>query len=251
MDRNSHKRRTRINTATDTQIAGFINAGSGPIGVVATTTRVYVANFGDGTVTVLDAATNTFVDLVVVGSGPFGMALSPDGTRLYVANSGSNTVSAINTATNSVVGTPITAGNTPNGVAVSPDGTELWVVESTPGRLVRFAIKGDGTAGPREVVAELPGTVPDGLAFATDGSAVIACYRPDIVFRWRPDGPPELLAADPEGTAIAAPTNAAFFGPDLASIAVPNIGRWHVTTFQVDGLRGVPLWYPAAADLGY
>ncbi len=139
----------------------------------------------------------------------------------------------------------------PNGLAVSPDGKELWVVESTPGRLVRFAIKGDGTAGPREVVAELPGTVPDGIAFATDGSAVIACYRPDIVFRWRPDGPPELLAADPEGTAIAAPTNAAFFGPDLAFIAVPNIGRWHVTTFQVDGLRGAPLWYPAAVDLGY
>ncbi len=139
----------------------------------------------------------------------------------------------------------------PNGLAVSPDGSELWVLESTPGRLVRMAIKADGTAGPRRVVAELPGTVPDGIAFATDGSAVIACYRPDIVFRWRPDGPPELLASDPEGTALAAPTNAAFFGPDLESIAVPNIGRWHVTTFRVDGLRGVPLWYPAAADLGY
>lgn len=139
----------------------------------------------------------------------------------------------------------------PNGLAVSPDGRELWVLESTPGRLVRFVIGRDGRAGTRRVVAELPGTVPDGIAFATDGSAVIACYRPDIVLRWRPDGPPELLAADPEGTAIAAPTNAAFYGPDLGSIAVPNIGRWHVTTFRVPGLRGVPLWYPAAADLGY
>ena len=139
----------------------------------------------------------------------------------------------------------------PNGLALSPDGTELWVIESTPGRLVRFAIGTDGAAGPRRVVADLPGTVPDGIAFATDGSAVIACYRPDIVFRWRPDGPPELLAADPEGTALAAPTNVAFCGADLGTIAVPNIGRWHVTTFQVDGLRGVPLWYPAAADLGY
>ncbi|MFP5342786.1 MAG: SMP-30/gluconolactonase/LRE family protein [Candidatus Limnocylindria bacterium] len=139
----------------------------------------------------------------------------------------------------------------PNGLAVSPDGTELWVLESTPGRLVRLAIRADGTAGARRVVAELPGTVPDGIAFATDGSAVIACYRPDIVFRWRPDGPPELLASDPEGTLLAAPTNAAFVGPDLGTIAVPNIGRWHVTTFRVDGLRGVPLHYPAAADLGY
>ena len=139
----------------------------------------------------------------------------------------------------------------PNGLAVSPDGRELWVLESTPGRLVRFDTGRDGRAGTRRVVAEFPGTVPDGIAFAADGSAVIACYRPDIVFRWRPDGPPELLAADPEGTALAAPTNAAFFGPDLGSIAVPNIGRWHVTTFDVPGLRGVPLWYPAAADLGY
>lgn len=139
----------------------------------------------------------------------------------------------------------------PNGLAVTPDGRELWVLESTPGRLVRFAIGRDGQAGERRVVADLPGTVPDGIAFATDGSAVIACYRPDIVFRWRPDGPPELLAADPEGTVLAAPTNAAFHGPDLGSIAVPNIGRWHVTTFSVPGLHGVPLWYPAAADLGY
>lgn len=139
----------------------------------------------------------------------------------------------------------------PNGLAVSPDGAELWVLESTPGRLVRFSIRPDGTAGERRLVTELPGMVPDGIAFATDGSAVIACYRPDIVFRWRPDGAPELLAADPEGTALAAPTNAAFFGPGLGSIAVPNIGRWHVTTFQVDGLRGVPLWYPPAAALGY
>jgi len=118
-------------------------------------------------------------------------------------------------------------------------------------RLVRFEILADGRAGPRRVVAELPGTVPDGIAFAADGSAVIACYRPDIVFRWRPDGPPELLAADIEGTGLAAPTNVLFHGPDLDTISVPNIGRWHVTTFRVEGLRGTPLWYPVAADLGY
>jgi len=139
----------------------------------------------------------------------------------------------------------------PNGMAVSPDGRELWVLESTPGSLVRFAIGADGQAGERRVIAELPGAVPDGIAFADDGSAVIACYRPDIVFRWRPGGPPELLAADPEGTAIAAPTNAAFYGPNLGSIAIPNIGRWHVTTFRIPGLRGMPLWYPGATDLGY
>lgn len=132
----------------------------------------------------------------------------------------------------------------PNGMAVSPDGRELWVLESTPGRIVAFAIRDDGSAGPRRVLAELPGMVPDGLAFATDGSVVIACYRPDSVVRWSASGGLLTLAHDPEGTVLAAPTNCAFVGPGLEVIAVPNIGRWHVARFRVPGLSGVPLSYP-------
>ena len=132
----------------------------------------------------------------------------------------------------------------PNGLAVSPDGRALWVLESTPGRLVRIPIEADGSAGPREILIELPGTVPDGIAFAEDGSVVIACYRPDVVLRWRADLGVQVIAADPEGTAIAAPTNCVFFGPARDRIAVPNIGRWHVTAFRVEGLVGAPLFYP-------
>jgi len=132
----------------------------------------------------------------------------------------------------------------PNGLAISPDARELWVLESTPGRLVRFPIRPDGSAGAREVLVELPGTVPDGIAFASDGSVVIACYRPDAVLRWRHDLGVQILAHDPEGTALAAPTNCVFHGSQLDRIAVPNIGRWHVTGFRVDGLVGTPLFYP-------
>lgn len=138
----------------------------------------------------------------------------------------------------------------PNGLALTPDGQELWVLESTPGRLVAFDIGPDGAAGPRRVLAELPGTVPDGIAFATDGSVLIACYRPDVVYRWRADLGLEVVAEDPEGTVLAAPTNCAFVGPDLDVVAVPNIGRWHVSRFRVPGLAGVPLFYPTAAQLG-
>lgn len=134
----------------------------------------------------------------------------------------------------------------PNGCALTPDARELWVLESTPGRLVAFTILPDGSAGPRRVLAELPGTVPDGIAFATDGSVVIACYRPDAVVRWRADLGLQLLAHDPEGTVLAAPTNALFAGPELGEILVPNIGRWHVTRIRVPGLSGVPLFFPPA-----
>jgi gluconolactonase len=138
----------------------------------------------------------------------------------------------------------------PNGLAVTPDGSEVWVLESTPGCLVSFAIREDGWAGPRRVVAQLPGTVPDGIAFATDGSVVIACYRPDIVYRWSSGTGLQVLAHDPEGTVLAAPTNCAFTGPAMDEICVPNLGRWHVTRFRVPGLAGVPLFYPTRDQLG-
>lgn len=138
----------------------------------------------------------------------------------------------------------------PNGLAVSPDGSELWVLESTPGTLVKYQIRADGSAGPRVVVAALPGTVPDGIAFATDGSAVIACYRPDVVLRWRADLGVQVLAMDPEGTTLAAPTNCVFAGDDRSMIVVPNIGRWHVTRFRAPGLTGVDLFYPTVAQIG-
>ncbi|MFN8221736.1 MAG: SMP-30/gluconolactonase/LRE family protein [Gaiellales bacterium] len=134
--------------------------------------------------------------------------------------------------------------NFPNGIAVSPDERYLYVLESTPGALVRLAIEADGSPGLREVVVEMPGTVPDGLAFCEDGSIVIACYRPDVIYRWRADLGLQVLAEDPEGTAIAAPTNVVFCGPDNGTILTPNIGRWHVTRLSHPELRGVPLFYP-------
>jgi sugar lactone lactonase YvrE len=138
----------------------------------------------------------------------------------------------------------------PNGLAVSPDGRELWVLESTPGALVAFDILPDGSAGPRRLLNTLDGSVPDGIAFATDGSAVIACYRPDIVLRRTPTGAIETLGHDPEGTVLAAPTNCAFAGDGLRTILVPNIGRWHVTRFEVPGLAGAPLFYPTVDQIG-
>ena len=102
------------------------------------------------------------------------------------------------------------------------------------------------SAGPRRVLLELPGHVPDGIAFATDGSILIACYRPDVVLRWQAGAPIEVVAEDPEGTVLAAPTNCAFVGPDLDTVAVPNIGRWHVTRFVVPGLTGCAALLPHA-----
>ena len=43
--------------------------------------------------------------LILVGTEPFGVAVTPDGSKVYVANQGSNSVSVIATASNTVTDT--------------------------------------------------------------------------------------------------------------------------------------------------
>jgi gluconolactonase len=172
---------------------------------------------------------------------------APDGTY-YVSDSGGwqkddGAIYRISPDGTTEVWTTECAGF-PNGTALSPDGAELYVLESTTPALAAVPIARDGGAGPRRVVAELPGTVPDGVALTDDGRFVVACYRPDTVLVVSPDGSSEELVGDPLGTVIAAPTNVAFAGADLADMLVPNLGRWHISRFRHPGIRGVPLNYP-------
>jgi len=46
----------------------------------------YVANNGSNSVSVIDAATNTVLGCVGVGTGPVGVAITPDGAYAYVTN---------------------------------------------------------------------------------------------------------------------------------------------------------------------
>jgi len=137
----------------------------------------------------------------------------------------------------------------PNGLALSADESSLYVVESYPGALVEIPIGPEGAAGARRLLCDLDPAVPDGVAVAEDGSLYIACYRPDIVYRWHADGGLYVVAEDPRGTVLAAPTNLAFVGDDRKTILVPNIGRWHVTRIPID-VAGIRPSYPTRAQLG-
>lgn len=135
------------------------------------------------------------------------------------------------------------SSNFPNGACLAADGSALYVLESCTPALVRIGINADGSAGAREVIAELPGLVPDGVALDTDGNAYVCCYRPDRIVRVRADGAVDVLADDPEGTVLAAPTNGVWVGPERNLLVVGNLGRWHLTVCDW-GARGVPLEYP-------
>jgi YVTN family beta-propeller protein len=86
----------------------------------------YVANYSDGTVSVIDTATVASTATITVGNSPLGVAINRAGTFAYVANWGSDSVSVINTATNAVAAT-VTVGKQPQLLAVSPDGKAVYV----------------------------------------------------------------------------------------------------------------------------
>jgi gluconolactonase len=127
----------------------------------------------------------------------------------------------------------------PNGCAVTPDGRQLWLVESFEPTVNRIDLE----TGESELVTRLEGTVPDGLAFTEDGGVVVSCYRPDRIVHLDRSAQVEVIAEDPQGTLLAAPTNVVFAGEQRDRLVSANLGRWHLTLVD-SGLRGTPLHHP-------
>lgn len=137
---------------------------------VAAARSAYVVNANSANVSAFDTATDETVgEPIGVGSGPGGIALTPDGSRAYVANHVSSNVSVIDTASNEVVGGPIAVGEEPLGIAIVPDqppvaalapvgapalagqalGLDASASHDSDGQVVRYDWNfGDGTATP-------------------------------------------------------------------------------------------------------
>jgi YVTN family beta-propeller protein len=58
---------------------------------------MFVANYGDGTVSVIDSTTDNVISTIPVGQGPQWLAFNPRNGNLYVTNSISGTVSVLST----------------------------------------------------------------------------------------------------------------------------------------------------------
>jgi gluconolactonase len=128
--------------------------------------------------------------------------------------------------------------NFANGLALSADGDYLYVAETFGNAIFRIPIKGDGSAGAREEIANVPGMLPDGLAFDAIGNLYVACYEPSQVLRVAPDGAVERFIGDEEAHLFCHPTNLAFRDDTLFTT---NLGRWHITAVDA-GTEGLPLY---------
>lgn len=170
-------------------------------------------------------------------------AFAPDGT-LYFSDSGpweSSTGKIVRLAPDGTAEVLSRALNRfPNGLAVSPDGKWLWVAESNGATVNRIDLRDPSRP---EIVVRLHGHVPDGLAFTADGGLLISNYRPDRIYHLDSAGRLEVVAQDPHGTLLAAPTNVCFIGERLDRVVSANLGRWHLTLLDL-GLVGAPLHRP-------
>jgi gluconolactonase len=124
----------------------------------------------------------------------------------------------------------------PNGLAVASDGTVYLLESFTP----RLSALRDGRL---ETVVDLPGVVPDGVALDVEGGFVIACYYPFRLLRVSAEGAVETLLDDPAGIHIPMPTNVAFFGPELRTLAIASLGGYAIKSIEAP-VAGVPVMYP-------
>lgn len=109
--------------------------GAGPLGVTVSPdgTRVYVANSGAQTVSVLNASTGAKImpDITMPGGptpSPRQIAVSPDGERLFVTLFGAGAIATFDSATGQQLGTnPISVGWQPVGIVVDATGQFIYV----------------------------------------------------------------------------------------------------------------------------
>jgi YVTN family beta-propeller protein len=182
--------------------------------------KVYVANDGSETVSVIDTATNMVI--ATIGTrGSVGIAVSPDGGRVYAANLGDQSLSVIDTGTNTVIAT-VPVGVFPYGVVVADK--KVYVTNCT----AQCSSSSPGTVTVLDAVTDkviatipvAPTTNAPGLAVSPDGRKVYVTNEVS-------DNVPVIDTATDKviATIPVADSTSSAVSPDGTKVYIPNRGN--------------------------
>ena len=256
-----------VNATTGTFQATYVTVGSDPtaIAVDSTTQEAFVANQGDGTVSVFSTATcnaavvsNCTTEATIpVGTDPSAIAVDPVTGTVYVANSG-GTMSVISEAkvisdpSASVVAT-VTLGGSPSGVAIDTLASDnrIYVTNSSSDNVSEIAgascdaMTPTCTAPP---IVSSTGTDPLGLAYdPANGDVYVAnddvpgtlsvfagaTLKPVTTITVGDD--PVAVALSPSGEQILAAGQASGYEAGVGAFSVVSTAKNKLTTYLADG----------------
>ena len=169
---------TSINPAKPSETASA-ECGKRPYDVVrARNGLLYVSDWADRRVLVVDPETLRTIGRIAVGKHPNQLVLHPTDSRLFVACASSNSVSVIDTSTGTVQETIFTAlfpqspeGSTPDALCVAPDGETLFVANADNNCVVVIDIESPQRS---QVKGYIPtGWYPTSVAVTPDGSRLL------------------------------------------------------------------------------
>jgi len=135
----------------ENKTTAIIKVGKSPVALAINepTNRIYVANNGSGSVSVIDGAKDAVAATIDVGALPYVLAVNPVANKIFVSNTFTDVVTMIDGATNAT--TTIKAGSADSIVVdarrdraylVGWESTALTVLASQPSIVAKIPLKG-------------------------------------------------------------------------------------------------------------
>ncbi|HWT03159.1 MAG TPA: cytochrome D1 domain-containing protein [Pyrinomonadaceae bacterium] len=168
------KRAYTANIASDTVTAIELNQPPGPkqiahiavgknpeaIDVSPDGRELWVGQNGDGSISIIDTATNKVKETVKVGEVPIRVKFTPDGRRVLVSDAKANQLIVLDAATRKEV-KRMAADGVPVGILITPDGRRAFVAAMQANKVLVVDLE------KLEVTGSIaPGDGPDGMAWA-------------------------------------------------------------------------------------
>jgi YVTN family beta-propeller protein len=168
------KRAYTANIGSDTVTAIELNAPPGPkmithipvgknpeaIDVSPDGRELWVGQNGDGSISIIDTATNRLKETIKVGEVPIRVKFTPDGRRVLVTDAKANQLIVLDAATRKEL-KRIAIEGVPVGILIQPDGRRAFVAAMMGNKVGVVDLEKLALAGTIE-----PGEGPDGMAWA-------------------------------------------------------------------------------------